>query len=139
MAIMSAKQFITFVVSAHVSPLLTDEFLASEKPSTLPPRLHHCSGETEARAGRGFIEKRGELLTLAFFRIFLTVVDYIEGKVDDLLKAPAWRGRWGQSGVSCHPGFIRGICHEFLQAHLLLGSDVVLFHCHFTESVEVRE
>ena len=34
---MSAKQLITFVVSATVSPLLTELFMASEKPMTLPP------------------------------------------------------------------------------------------------------
>ena len=37
MAMMSAKQFITRVVSATVSPLLTDDEAASEKPITLPP------------------------------------------------------------------------------------------------------
>ncbi len=37
MAIMSAKQRITRTVSATVSPLETDEELASEKPMTCPP------------------------------------------------------------------------------------------------------
>ena len=37
MAMMSAKQRITRTVSATVSPLDTDDELASEKPMTLPP------------------------------------------------------------------------------------------------------
>ena len=46
--------------------------------------FHHCCRETESRAGRRFVEKCGEFLTLAFLRVFGAVVDDVESKIDDL-------------------------------------------------------
>lgn len=81
---MSAKQRITRTVSATVSPLDTDDELASEKPMTLPAQLHHGRGETQARTGRGLVEERRQLLSLARLAVFGTVGDDVLRQRNDL-------------------------------------------------------
>ena len=75
MAAMSAKQPMTRMVSATLSPLAAEEESAEEKPMTPAAQLQHGRLKAQAGAGAWLIEQGRELFALADCGVFVRMLD----------------------------------------------------------------